>query len=142
MHPGCRRVHPASLGFWGVPWGSSGSSGVLPVSPDGLGVPSESLCTCGYNLGDSSFIRDRWVPWGAPFGLSGSSGVALFILVRPWGGNVHPGSLSTLGCALGLSGSFGVTGFIAVCPGGRLVPSGSLRSFGYALEVVGFIQGR
>ena len=52
-------------------------------------------------IGVDGFIRGRWLVKDAPWWLSGSSGVARFIVVRPRGRLVPPGSSE---CALRLVG--------------------------------------
>ena len=60
-------------------------------------VRSGGRCVCPLVLG---FIRRRWVHEGAPLASPGSFGGVGLMRVRPGAGQVHSGSLYSLGCAL------------------------------------------
>ena len=119
VRPGCRCVHPWSLGSLGCALLVVGFiRGGTQVCPGGSWVHPGSLGSLGCALGVVAFIRGRWIP--SPWGSLGSYGVVWFTLVRPWCLWVHPGSFGLVGSALVWVGFMWVVGFIR----GRCVHSG------------------
>ena len=103
FRPGCRRVHPGSLGLlWftqGVVWlilggwvhcGAPLWSRIHPVLRGSLWCALVVVAFIlglwvhwGVHWGVVGFIWGNWVHWGAPWGSSDSSGLSGFIGVRP-----------------------------------------------------------
>ena len=130
IRPGCRWVHPWSLGSHGFTLGHVEFTLCQWLNS---GLPWWSLGSFGFALWFVGFIRVRRVHSGSPCWSLGSSGVIGFTLVRPRGPWDHTWSLGSLRFAMGVVRSL---------PEDCRVHPGSLSSLRLAPGVVGFIRVR